>query len=648
MRACGLIVLSSLLVVVGCSSANGPKGGDGHGSIDGPDGSDDGPVDADGDGFLSDVDCDDSSDTVFPGADELCNSIDDDCDRTVDEDAIDAVDVWADLDGDGYGDPAVPGLACEGAAGWADNDLDCDDDAPEVNPETEWYVDADDDGFGDETSIVVSCEQPPDAVLVGGDCDDSRFSVYPGAEETCNGRDMDCNGVVDDGCGVEVPRSAARATWTGSAGMQLGTALAVGDYDGDGKPDLLLGAETRNSGGTERGGAYVVYGPQDGAYNIDGVADAVVMGRGDGDQTGFQVATIDDWNGDGADELVVGAWGADMAGSAEYDGGAAYIFHGPIEGQLQVGEADAWINGGESSANLSKWILDARGDHNDDGVADLLAGGIGWEILQGGAWLFQGPIDGELSIDEADAMFEGTITRQYFGYGGWIESDFNGDGYDDFISGTPGRSSLTDPKGAGEAWAFYGPFAGHYSRDDVDWLVPGEQFDDFMGTLAAGGDFDGDGYEDAIVTAKWKPGWTGEPAGAIYLFRGGEDGLEENHVWELTNERPWWYLGADNDELDVGDIQGDGIADLLVGWMHYSDAGNQQGAALVFFGPLEGSVDTLMADRTIRGPTAEAGFGEAAKLEDMDGDGLDDVLVGARRADFNGQAWLFDSSLFYE
>ncbi len=146
-----------------------------------------------------DTDCDDTSPDVFPGAVEVCNGIDDDCDGLSDEadpDLGDAVTFYSDTDGDGYGDPSSPVLACTLPDGAADNDGDCDDSDPSRNPETVWYADGDGDGFGGDDTVV-QCAKPGGYVSGQGDCNDGVADIHPGAEEVCNGLDDDCDGLID-------------------------------------------------------------------------------------------------------------------------------------------------------------------------------------------------------------------------------------------------------------------------------------------------------------------------------------------------------------------------------------------------------------------------------------------------------------------
>ncbi len=180
-------------------------------------------------GYVADAtDCDDTDASVSPAASESCNGVDDDCDGTVDEDdAGDAATWYLDADGDGYGLDTATDVACDQPSGFAATGGDCDDGDASVNPaaaedcdgvdndcdgdtdedpegETTWYEDGDGDGYGDDSTGATSCESPGSGhVTTGGDCDDTDSSVYPGADEYCDGDDDDCDGTVDEDDAVD-------------------------------------------------------------------------------------------------------------------------------------------------------------------------------------------------------------------------------------------------------------------------------------------------------------------------------------------------------------------------------------------------------------------------------------------------------------
>jgi hypothetical protein len=213
-------------------------------------------ADTDGDGYgdasastpagyvASAADCDDTDAGVNPAATEVCDGVDNDCDGVTDTDAVDRDTWYADSDGDGYGNPLATSTACTAPAGYVADDTDCDDSSSATHPgaaevcdgedndcdgtvdegvTTTYYADADGDGYGNVASTVADCSAPAGYVSTATDCDDTRSSVHPGATETCNGRDDDCDGSIDE------------AGATGESTWYL-------DSDGDGYGDATVTA----------------------------------------------------------------------------------------------------------------------------------------------------------------------------------------------------------------------------------------------------------------------------------------------------------------------------------------------------------------------------------------------------------------------
>jgi len=256
-----------------------------------------------GEGFVSNGnDCDDTRADVWPGNPESCDGVDNDCNGAVDDGV--GTTVWDDADGDGFGDPAAPAVACAPGPGTAGNAQDCDDGDAAVNPAAaevcnaadddcdgfadegllvRYYGDVDGDSYGDDAAPVDACTRPDGTAAQGGDCDDADFSVFPGAPESCDDPvDRNCDGAVayadgdGDGwaacvecddrdaavhpgaaevCNGGVDDDCDGAADDADAGLDLTTAapwFADADADGHGDPAALRWACTAPAGHVAR------------------------------------------------------------------------------------------------------------------------------------------------------------------------------------------------------------------------------------------------------------------------------------------------------------------------------------------------------------------------------------------------------------
>ena len=250
-------------------------------------------VDADGDGFYDEAfsdgdDCNDLDAAVHPQAQERPNGIDDDCDGDIDEGVVGGDD----RDGDGF----------------SEADGDCDDGDGAVNPDaTEvWYdgVDQDCDEASDYDADADGYDSEDHS---GEDCDDGDAAINPAATETWgDGIDNDCGFT-----GGTISLGFADAKLTGEATYDYAgySVSGAGDVNGDGWDDLLVGADGEDFGGTVAGAAYLVLGPVSGTVDL-GASDAKLSGEAGGDYAGVSVSGAGDVDGDGSDDLLVGALGA--------------------------------------------------------------------------------------------------------------------------------------------------------------------------------------------------------------------------------------------------------------------------------------------------------------------------------------------------
>ena len=173
--------------------------GDKDGSTEPPgdDSAAEAPADADGDGAAADLDCDDNDAAVFPGAAEVCDGLDNNCDGQADEGVLSTF--YADADADSFGDPGAPVEACAAPAGAVPNDQDCDDAEPTTYPGAKETC----DGYDNDCDVTIdegtSCfDDDSDGYTEDdGDCNDGSAAVSPAATESCDSLDNNCDGSVD-------------------------------------------------------------------------------------------------------------------------------------------------------------------------------------------------------------------------------------------------------------------------------------------------------------------------------------------------------------------------------------------------------------------------------------------------------------------
>ena len=275
-----------------------------------------------------------------------------------------------------------------------------------------------------------------------------------------------------------------------AAGDAFGYSVAeAGDVNHDGFSDIVIGAYENSGRGAGAGRAYVFYG----GARPDAVADATLNGESAGDRFGISVAGAGDVNGDGFDDVVVGAYQNDAGG---IDAGRAYVFFG---GAARLPDRANVVLTGAAPGDAFGFCVSGAGDVNKDGFDELIVGA--YHNNAGGkdagrAYVFNG---GKNISNSPDVVFTGEAAGDAFGYAVGAAGDTNGDGYDDIVVGAYGNDS--GGSAAGRAYVYFGGAA----PDPVaDWLFTGDHTLDNLGFAAAGaGDVDGDGFADVVVGAPY-------------------------------------------------------------------------------------------------------------------------------------------------
>lgn len=418
-------------------------------------------------------------------------------------------------------------------------------------------------------------------------------------------------------------------TWyfNGSAsGENMGSAVsAAGDVNGDGKPDVLVGSQKHTLSLYREGAAFVFYSEGGGLSEIP---DWTMGGGQQGSMFGCALSSLGDVNGDGFDDIVVGACEHnDPVDSKLTKTGAAYAFYG-ANNFAEKTSADWELLGDQAEARLGSSVSGYYDEHKDISAkfADVLVGIPNYDsdekTSNGKVSLFSGSETG-LSVSPIWEAY-GDVNSAMFGSSVDSAGDVNGDGYFDIIVGAPKFTNV------GSAHLFYNSITG--IETTASWKESNDQSEAGFGAAVAGiGDVNRDGFDDVLVGApntKIMIDALPQSVGCVYLYLGSTDGLATSPAWTRCADQPGGKFGAS--VAAAGDTNQDGYDDFLVGMPFYSISNEKQGAVYLFFGN-SGSIG-------VKGDYFESTFGNKSDTEfgtsvsnagDVNNDGRLDVIVGA-------------------
>jgi len=521
-------------------------------------------------------DCDDTDPDVHPGVFDDCDDRDNDCDGRVDEDA-EWTSGWVDTDGDGHGDPDAHIEDCD-PTDLVDVGDDCDDSDPAISPSAEEIcgngIDDDCDGAASGCLPMGPLSLETEGTLVAA----ATSSEYASRDFAAG--DVDGDGVADLWVGATGrgraylkmgPITADTTLATAEArldhGNQTGWGMAMGDLDGDGLDDLLVGDMWDGDPDQYSGSAWWMPGPLTGVLQLDDTYTGKVAASGYRQNLGAELVVCADADGDGTSEWAIAA-----IGDGDY-AGAVYVFDGAPTGEAALSDADGVVHGDIAGAILGEAL--ASGDLDGDGLPELIAGGSGGG---GRVLVLTGDLSGDWVAADADAWIQGGSGSE-LGFAVASGEDVDGDGLDDLAIGVPSDDAAGFDYGSVDL--FLGPVSGTLGRGSAAARHDGAHLQEAAGAaVALLPDIDGDGGGELLVGA---PFYESDQfrQGRAYLVLAPSSGSASLHsaqaAWKgrgLTE-----YAGT---TLHVGgDVTGDGQTDLLVGALQENTSGNDAGAIYI-------------------------------------------------------------------
>lgn len=331
---------------------------------------------------------------------------------------------------------------------------------------------------------------------------------------------------------------------------------------------------------------------------------------------GASVAGAGDVNGDGFADVIVGAFRFD---NGFFDEGRAFVFTGSSTGPSPI---PAWTADGNQTGAWFGYSVASAGDVNRDGYADVVIGARLYDNLQvdeGRAYLYLGSSAGLGAVPAWTA--EPDQNRAAFGSSVASAGDVNGDGYADVIVGAPGFDSVFNTD-EGRAFLYLGSAAGPSVL--ADWSAGSGLYSSAYGfSVASAGDVNGDGYAEVIVGAPLFDNLGFPDEGRVFVYAGSASGPSPDPVWTADSNKTKAQFGYS--VAGAGDITGDGIADVIIGAPYHGS-----GRIFVYHGSLAGlSLSSNFSAKINKSP---AEFGASvAGVGDVNGDGIADVAIGAPR-----------------
>ena len=447
---------------------------------------------------------------------------------------------------------------------------------------------------------------------------------------------------------------------------------SAGDVNGDGYDDIIIGSPFADPNGEGSGASYVVFGKASGfsrtieLSELDGSDGFRLDGSSAHHLSGYSVSSAGDVNGDGYDDIIIGAHYASQGGASYVVFGKESSFSRAIE-LSELDGSDGFRIGGENRGDKSGYSVSSAGDVNGDGYDDIIIGAVGADpngTSSGSSYIVfgkEGNFGRTIELSELDGRggfrIDGENAYDKSGYSVSSAGDINGDGYDDIIIGAHYVDRYGDTISA-SSYVVFGKesdFNRTIELSELDgrdgFRIDGENTDDNVGkSVSSAGDINGDGYDDIIIGA-----WGADPngrsgSGSSYVVFGKESSFSRAiELSELDGSDGfridgWSHYLSGYSVSSAGDVNGDGYDDVIIGAHNASlSGGRQSGASYVVFGKASGFNATINLSASSGGIRIDgANVGDwsgysVSSAGDVNGDGYDDVIIGAALADPNGR-----------
>jgi len=436
-------------------------------------------------------------------------------------------------------------------------------------------------------------------------------------------------------------------------GDNFGASVSTaGDVNGDGFADIIIGADVKNN---NKGEVYVIYGNLTFSFSdlsldltrLDPATTGFQITGGDiDDHLGLSVSAAGDVNGDGYDDIIIGAYGKDNKR------GTAYVVYGNKTSSLS--DLDLSLNAldpkttgfairGSADGDHFGWSVSTAGDVNNDGYADIIVGAPKKSNNRGAAYVIYGNETVEmrnidLSSETGGYMITGSADNDYFGSSVSRAGDVNNDGYDDIIIGAYGKNN-----NQGVVYVVYGGDKSSLAPIDLaftaldpaetGFTMTGSAQNDYFGyAVSRAGDVNNDGFDDVVVGAFNSH----NQKGAVYIIFGNlTSSSSGDRGFVITGEMAGDHLGYS--VRAAGDVNGDGYDDVIAG-ADVTD--NSRGTAYIIYGNKASSpsdldlglnaLDPETTGFTLTGEASGDHFGYSVSTAgDVNNDGFDDIVIGA-------------------